>query len=351
MKKFYLLPVLALSAFAVDAKNLAVNGQEYEVDTLVTPHHVGPGTMYAHYRVPKRPMEIHVLQFDLSNPYITMEVWNGGSAAVACETPTSVYGRYEKDGIQVVAAHNGDFFTTNLGESGISRMGLIGAGDVIFNPTGNPLFVVDGNGQPWIDYVQFGGQLKAGEKTSRIHTVNQLRLEWEPATHADQLSLYTPAFGSKMHANSAGGTVAVVKPVSGNVAFPTNKPIEMKVIERLANPGQIEIPADGAVLHGVGSSATVLDALQPGETVTVSLNASLPSYPDVKNLREGMGGSGHIILRNGQITNINNPDCHPRTFMGISQDRKTVWSVIVDGRWASSAGIDLDDEGRVLQWL
>ncbi len=125
----------------------------------------------------------------------------------------------------------------------------------------------------------------------------------------------------------------------------------MKVVERLANPGQIEIPTDGAVLHGVGSSATVLDALEPGQTVTVSLAASLPSYPEVKYLREGMGGSGHIILRNGQITNINNPDCHPRTFMGISQDRKTVWSVIVDGRWAPSAGIDLDDEGRVLQWL
>ena len=351
MKKFYLLPILALSAFSVDAKNLAINGQEYEVDTLVTPHKVGPGTTYAHYRVPKRPMELHVLQFDLNNPYLTMEVWNGGQAAVATETPSSVGHRYEESGVQVVAVHNGDFFTTSLGEVGISRMGLIGAGDILFNPTGNPLFVVDDNGKPWIDYVNFGGQLAAGEKTARIHTVNQLCLEWEPATRADQLSLYTPAFGQKLHSSSTGGTVVVLKPVSGDVSFPNNRPIEMKVTERLANPGEFEIPTDGAVLYGVGSSSAFLDALTVGETVTVSLNTSMPSYPDVKYIREGMGGSGHIILRNGQITNINNPECHPRTFMGISQDQKTVWSVVVDGRWASSAGIDLDDEGRVLQWL
>lgn len=351
MKKFYLLPILVLSAFTVDAKNLTVNGQEYAVDTLVPAHQVGPGTKYAHYRVTARPMEIHVLEMDLTNPYLTMEVWNGGQAAVACETPTSVYSRYQKDGLQVVAAHNGDFFTTNLGETGISRMGLIGAGDVIFNPTGNPLFVIDEENRPWIDYVNFSGTLTAGEASTRIHTVNQLRLEWEPGTQANQLSLYTPAFGSKMHANSSGGTVAVLKPVSGSVAFPVNKPIQMSVVERLANPGQIAIPEDGAVLHGVGSSAAWLDGLQAGQVVTVTLGASLPSYSDVKTIRDAIGGSGHIILRNGQITNINNPDCHPRTFMGISKDAKTIWSVIVDGRWASSAGIDLDDEGRVLQWL
>lgn len=351
MKKFILILLLTALAFSAGAKDIHINGKDYSVDTMVVRHQVGPGTYYAYYSVPNRPLTIHVLEMDMTNPYLTMEVWNGGQAAVACETPTSVYNRYEKKDIQVIAAHNGDFFTTNLGETGISRMGLIGADDIIFNPTGNPLFVIDDQNKPWIDYVHFGGHLYAGDKETRIHTVNQLRLEWEPATYADQLSLYTPAFGSKMHANSTGGTVAVVTPVSGNVAFPNNRPIEMKVVERKANPGQIEIPEDGAVLHGVGASATFLDALEPGQIVTVSLTTAMPSYPDVRYIREAMGGSGHIILRNGEITNINNPECHPRTFMGISKDQKTIWSVIVDGRWASSAGIDLDDQGRVLQWL
>lgn len=350
MKKT-LLALLLPATLTAAAADLHINNQDYAVDTLVVKHPVGPGITYAYYRLPGRPLDIFVLETDLSNPYIHMEVWNGGQAAVASETPSHVGQRYKDAGTDVVAVHNGDFYTTNLGEVGISRMGLIGGGDCIFNPTGNPLLCMDAAGNPVIDYVQWAGQVTRQDGTvNRLHTVNQLRLEWEPASHPYQLSLYTPAFGTRMHANSTGGKVAVLRHCASN-AFPVNTPIEFEITDIIDNPGQAEIPADGALLHGVNSAADFLAAAAPGQKITVMLGVTLPSYPDFKNITEGIGGSGHIILRDGNITNINNPDCHPRTFMGISRDNRTLYSVVVDGRTGSSAGIDLDDEGRVLQWL
>lgn len=352
MKKTLLFLTLAAFGLTASAAGININGQDYAVDTMVVKHSVGPGTQYAYYRLPQRPLEIHVLEVDLSNPYIKLEVWNGGQAAVATERPSDVGRRYEADGVDVVAVHNGDFYTTALNEVGISRMGLYGAGECIFNATGNPLFIIDDDGEPWIDIVRFNGTVKRPDNTTtRLHTVNQLRLEWEGNTHADQLSLYTPAFGPKMHMSSTGGTVAVLRPVAGSAIFRPNTNIEMEVVSVGANPGQAEIPADGALLHGVGASATFLDGVTPGQKLEIFLGSDMPSYPGHKNIREAIGGSGHIILRNGELCNIGNPDMHPRTFIGISKDRKTMYSVVIDGRYGGSAGISLDDQGRVLQWL
>lgn len=351
-KKLLLTSIFGMIVATSTASNLFVNNTDYEVDTLVIKHTVGPGTTYAYYRLPARPLEIHVLEMDLTNPYLNMEVWNGGNVAVACETPTNAAKRYQADGVDVFAVHNGDFFSTIINETGISRMGLFGAGEMLFNPTGNPLLVMDGEGVPRIDYVNFAGSVtKDNGESTRLHTVNQLRLEWEPATAADQLSLYTPAFGAQTHNASSNGSICVLRAVSGSNIFPANTELKMEVVSVEPTPGRVAIPADGAILHGVGKSASFLDALQPGDVVNLNLNAAMPSYPDVKDFRDAIGGSGHIILRNGEITNINNPDLHPRTFMGISRDRDKLFSVVVDGRYGGSAGIDLDDQGRVLKWL
>ena len=352
MKKLLLalLSVIALAP-ATDAKNLFINGQDYEVDTLVYKHQVGPGTTYAYYRVPGRPIDMFVLEIDLSNPYITPEVCNGGQAAVATERPTSMYRRNDSPGHDMVAAHNGDFYTTANGEAGISRMGLIGAGECIFNPPGTTLMVIDGTKSAYCDYVNFSGTVASATASTRIHTVNQLRLEWEPATQANQMSLFTNAFGEKLHASSAGGAVAVIRAKAGSAVWPTNTPLSYVVESVGDNPGQPAIPADAAVLYGVGESEAFLRTLAPGDELTINLGVSLPSYPDVNVIREAIGGSNHIILRNGEITNLGDPSLHPRTFMGMSQDKKKIYSVVIDGRYAGSAGIDLDDEGRVLQWL
>lgn len=354
MKKMLLLSsaIAICGAFSpMTAADLTINNTTYSVDTMVVKHSVGPGTTYAYYRLPNRPLEIHVLEIDRTNPYINLEVWNGGSQACSTERPTSVGQRYTAAGIDVVAVHNGDFFTTTSGEVGMSRMGLIGNGECIFNAVGWPLLFIEKSGTPYIEATVFNGSATLADGTqSRIHTVNMLRLENETNTHADQLSLYTPAFGKKMHGNSSGGTVAVLKPAAGSNTYPVNKNLEFEVVSVGATVANNPIPEDGSVLHGVGTSAEFLNNLKAGDTITLYLGMTMPAYPDVTDIREAIGGNT-IILKDGQVMPQGDTAVHPRTFMGISQDKSTIYSVVVDGRYDNSAGIAYTDEGEVLRWL
>ena len=65
--------------------SLNINGVDQHVDTIIPKHNVGPGTTYAFYHLPNRPLTIHVTEIDLSNEYVQMEVCNGGGKAACAD--------------------------------------------------------------------------------------------------------------------------------------------------------------------------------------------------------------------------------------------------------------------------
>lgn len=354
--KHHLRSILALGAiFAVssmsDAANtININGSDHAIDTIVPKHYIGPGTLYAFYELPTRPLKIHVLEVDLTNPYVQMETCNGGAKAVGTEKPTAMWARNDAPGHEMIAAHNGDFYTTTSGEAGMSRMGMFSDGECIFNPVGQPLLVLSGDRNLYTDYVNFSATLTHNGNSTRIHTLNMHQLEFDAADDSERMILYTNSYGTTTNATS-GGTKVVVKPIEGEFKFASNCTLACIVESVADNTGATEIPTGCAVLYGTGANATFLQGLTAGDECTISITNSLPSYPDVTEIKEAMGGSGHFIIKNGEVVISGNPDIHPRTFMGISQDRKTVYAVCVDGRWNESAGVTLDDEGRILQVL
>ncbi|MBE6317393.1 MAG: T9SS type A sorting domain-containing protein [Bacteroidales bacterium] len=348
----------ALSMFCISlaAQNtMFVNGKDYVIDTIIPKHSVGPGTQYAFYKLPDRPMTIHVLEMDLTNPYVDMQVVNGGEAAIACETPSKMYARHDAPGHDMIAAHNGDFFTTSstmYNKSGLSRMGLICDGEIVFNPVSQPLLYLTPDRIPYIDRVHFMSSVSHNGVTNTLNSLNMPCLEFNTATGANFLALYTEAWGSKVYEYYTGGKIAIIKPKNGETFNYASNTVITAVVESVGdNPGNPIIPAGGAILHGVGTSADFLGAMTAGDEIAINIRTSTNGFPDHIDIDEAIGGSGHIILQNGEITNIGNPECHPRTFMGISKDRKTIYSVVIDGRTAASAGITLDDQGYVLKAL
>ncbi len=343
-----------IPAFAA-VGSLNINGVDQHVDTIVPKHNVGPGTTYAFYHLPDRPLTIHVVEIDLSNPYVEMEVCNGGDKAVASETPSSMYKRNDSPGHDMIAAYNGDFYHTSATDAtatGMSRMGLIIKEECVINPVGMPMFVLTPNRDTYMDVVNFSASITNASGTSnRIHTLNSHFLEFDASDDSgDRMILYTPAYGTTTNATT-GGTKVVVAPKEGEFKFAANTSMTCIVESVADNTGATSIPEGKAVLYGTGANATFLQGLAVGEECTIAISHNLPSNPGVTQIKEALGGSGHFILLNGEVVISGNPDIHPRTFMGLSQDKKTVYSVIVDGRWSGSAGVSLDDEGRILKWL
>ena len=348
--------ILASCSTIASAQNtMYVNGKDYAIDTIIPKHSVGPGCEYAFYRLPDRPMTVHVLEMDLTNPYVDMQVVNGGDAAVATERPSAMYARFDSPGHDMIAAHNGDFFTTTVNQVGISRMGLYCDGEIVFNPVSQPLLVLTPDRVPYIDRVHFMSNVTHKGTTKTLNTLNMLTLEFttDPNANPNLLSLFTNAFGSKMNMYSTGGKIAVIKAKDGSdLKYKSNCTLTCVVESVSDNPGEVAIPANSAILHGVGTSADFIGAMAAGDEVTIQLRSTTNEFPDHLDIDEAIGGSGHIILKDGEITNIGNPECHPRTFMGINKEKTKIYSVIVDGRQSSiSAGITLDDQGYVLKAL
>lgn len=355
--RFLSVATLLASSFTIaSAQNtMYVNGQNYAIDTIVPKHSVGPGCEYAFYRLPDRPMTVHVLEMDLTNPYVDMQVVNGGDAAVATERPSQMYARFDAPGHDMIAAHNGDFFTTSstmYNRSGLSRMGLICDGQIAVNPVSQPLLYLTPDRKPYIDRVHFNSSVTHNGKSVTLNALNMPCLEFNTTTGTNFLSLYTEAWGKTIYEYYTGGKIAILKPRDGeSFSYPSNTVITAVVESVKDNPGNPTIPAGCAVLHGVGTSADFIGGMAAGEEITINIRTSTNEFPDHIDIDEAIGGSGHIILQNGEITNIGNPECHPRTFMGINKERTKIYSVVIDGRSSISAGITLDDQGYVLKAL
>lgn len=355
LRRIFAALTFSISSVAMFAAvgTLNINGVDQQVDTIVPKHLVGPGTEYAFYHLPNRPLTIHVLEIDLTNEYVQMEVCDGGQKSVATETPSNMYKRNDSPGHDMIAAYNGDFFhtsSTDATATGMSRMGLISNGECILNPVGYPMFVLSDDKVAYTELLYFNATLSTATSSTRIHTLNSHALEFDAADDSERMILYTHAYGTLTNATT-GGTKVIIAPKEGEFSFASNSTIGCIVESIDDNTGATTIPAGKAVLYGTGANATFLQGLTVGEECTITISNSMPAQASVTGIKEALGGSGHFIIQDGEVVISGNPDIHPRTFMGISQDRKRVYSVVVDGRWEGSAGVSLDDEGRILKWL
>lgn len=341
-KLFFLALMLAAAIPASALTHWSLNGKAYQVDTLIYPHPVGPGVTLSKYDLPEMPLKVSVMEVDLTNPYIQFETCLGGESAVGCETPPSMIARNTRPGHDVVGACNGDFYmTAPTNEVGMPRSGQLRRSEVVVNPVGSACFLLDENKRPYIDRVDFNAQAVHGTTKFRVHTVNMLRLEYEN-TGGNQTFLFTNAYGKNTYA-CASGKLVLIAPKAGNFAWRPNSS-ETCVVEKVIDAaGAIPIPEGKAYMWMQGNNVNYATAMNEGDEITISLNVSLRSQSlNGINLKEMVGGSNHIIMRNGKLTDLWE-DKHPRTCIGFTPDSTRMFIVVIDGRSLKSEGATMTE--------
>ncbi|MEG0012059.1 MAG: phosphodiester glycosidase family protein [Muribaculaceae bacterium] len=332
-----------LSCGSIQAKNQwKIYDIAYDVDTLVYKHQVGPGTTYAKYNMPAFPMQVSVLEMDLTNKYIDFETCKGGDKGVAEECPSSMYKRNDRPGHDMVAATNGDFyFYQNVVENGIPRSGQFRRNECVTNPVGRAAFVLTDDRRPFVDRVDFAGKVTFGATTARLHTVNMQRLEWEDAS-AGMLILYTNSYGTETE-YCHGGTKVIITPKTGEFFWSANKNIDAVVKEIKVGEGVTEIPAGSAILYGKGTSEEFVKSLAVGSEISLFLGTNLRAQPGLlTDFKELMGGSNNIILRDGKLVD-EQYSRHPRTCIGYNKEGTKVYFILLDGRWSQSTGATMGE--------
>tara|TARA_R110002096_G_scaffold151859_1_gene314600 strand:- start:4632 stop:7085 length:2454 start_codon:yes stop_codon:yes gene_type:complete len=282
-----------------------------------------------HYTVHEAsvPLEIQIVEVDLSNPDISLETIAGNDDVTSLETVSSMTTRKTYEGHRVIAGINGDFFGAGPVHTQVINGELLKK-----STTSRPLFGFNDLADLFIETVAFESSVKNGAETLNISNVNGARAE-------NYLVLYNHFKGSSTGAN-AFGTEVTLKVLD---TWAVNKEIKAIVLDKAINVGNAALSDSTYVLSGNGTMATALNAYTPGDTL--SLNVGLTGA-GLDNIMGAVGGDQHI-LRNG-VKVGNWPDLHPRTAVAFNQDKSKLFLMIVDGRYSGSAGMTLQQMGDYL---
>src|SRR5690606_23532267 len=290
---------------------------------------------------------VHVLEVDLSNPYITLQAINGKNGEVG--TRTNIMTMATNSG--AIAAINGDVF--NMFREGAPLGSHIVSGDMLVSPSllkGMYAFGITADKKPSIDSYIFEGVVTASSGTSfPLSGINQSTyssdVTGEAYSHYNRLFIYTSAWGGKERPASSGTT-------------PTEVLVVDNVVQEIVQNGTItsSIPENGYVLRGHKDAANFLLGLSVGDTINAEY--SLISQTTKKKIDPSsfdMMVSGHTLLvENGKassfsrdITGVSGSSYTSRTAIGYSADGKKVYMVTAE-RSGSNTGLSLRELQTVM---
>jgi len=152
----------------------------------------------------------------------------------------------------------------------------------------------------------------------------------------NQLFMYTPDWGSRSRASLVQGhSLYAEVVVKDNV-----------VVEVLENSLYTKPLEDNMylLLGLAGAAKVVLEGYKPGDIIDISMTPSV----DPQQFKLALGGDVHLVINGKAQTFPTNPYRHPRTGMGFSQDGKTLYLAVVDGRQKDSRGMSYDEMAQFM---
>lgn len=339
--RFVILLLLIAGVLTGTARDQWVlDGKAYDVDTLIFPHLVGPGVTAAKFDVPALPLKVSIVEMDLTNPYIVMETCLGGEKIVAIETPVSMAARSSRPGHEVVGAVNGDFFmTAPQNEVGLPLSGQVRNDELVQSSHNRACLVLDDNNRPYIDRLTFTGRVKSGNHTLALNLVNRMRYGYDNIAE-NQTILFTRTYGPVTYEASNSGKMVLLRPLAEPFRWLANGEEKCVIEDIFDAQGSATIPDGKAILWLKGSYANQTSWMNVGDVLDISFKLTLNNGPSNVNIHQLVGGSNHIIMKNGQFME-DWADLHPRTAVGFNADSTRLYFVVVDGRHMTSVGVSL----------
>ncbi len=291
---------------------------------------VGPGMFYSKYIVHSIPWSIDVFEADMTNQYFAVETAKAFELlAGGREKTSSMSSRRSYVGHWSVGAINGDFFDLT---SGMPTNIQVENGEVLRNERADyPTVGFNADDKVSISKPYLTGSLILSDSSLTLNGINVARDD-------NKLIFYNQFFGASTNTTNAGFE-AIVSPINSWLA----NDIVYCVVNSISTTGKnTTIPDGKMVISASGTASNYLGAhLLVNDTIKILLNV-LPSVP---KLKEMMGGHP-IIVSDGSTASMdpNDPfvyNRHPRTAVGVNHDTTKLFLVTVDGRQATSLGMNL----------
>ncbi|AFH48544.1 Exopolysaccharide biosynthesis protein [Ignavibacterium album JCM 16511] len=286
---------------------------------------------------------INILKVDVKRPDLTIRTVKANELLNTKETTSQMVSRYKLSGYHIVAAINADFFE----DDGEVISNMISNGEIVkavkfsdspYNSFTNSQFASDDEDNLFIDQFVFSGNLiLPNGNVEEIRRVN---------SNADSNSI---TIFNRFQGKS---TPVSLKEwyVVDYVLFPLQKNGDTLVFITTGKTTlrNYEIPEQGVILSANNKFAYYLDReIKIGDTLKIIYNFS----PKVKNIKSLIGGwpvlvkdGMNMVRRNPSIEGITekfSKQRHPRSGIGFSSDKRTLYFITVDGRQQMSRGMTL----------
>ncbi len=288
-----------------------------------TVRRIVPGVRLILETVPEKPWSIQVLEIDLKQKQLAFETVKALDNIVGRETTSAMSSRSNRKNRRVIAAINGDFFSTE----GRTVNLQIRNGEILRPPAERSVFFIDESGKPSIDIFHLEARLTVNDSTwFPIKSVNTQRGE-------DALIFFNHYWGGDTGTNEFGREVRI-RPLE---RFCVNRKLDMLVGERRLDGPAMPLHNGTYVLSGHGEAASFLENYAAtGDTVQVSFDLE----PGETGIVQAIGGIPRLI-KNGRIQIDWREEGakesfaflrHPRTAIGYTAQADTVYLMTVDGR-------------------
>jgi exopolysaccharide biosynthesis protein len=291
---------------------------------------VGPRMFFTKYVVHSVPWSIDVFEADMMNQYFAIETVKAFDVlAGGREKTSSMSARRNFTEHWSVSAINGDFFDM---KTGMPNNIQVENGEILrIERTDWPTIGFNSNNEVSISKPHFSGMLLLRDSSLMFNGVNTARED-------NKLIIYNQFYGTST-GTSNHGFEASVNPISTWFANDTI----YYLVDSINDAGEnTTIPAGSAV---ISASGTIANYLNTHISVCDTIKIILSIRPSVNKLKEMIGGHP-IIVEDGYSTSMNPNNSfvytrHPRTAVGINKDTTKLFLVTVDGRQASSLGMNL----------
>ena len=365
--------VHSTAVYPASAYNLEDNTVDWTQDTyydweVVEEKQLHSGVKYGHYSWTGMPRHMHVLQIDLSNPEIELTTAyaqeqvpnpnankNSNNGKNLRETLSEVCSRRRAEGQNIIAGINTGFFDSN---DGISRGYHIEEGEPVYinNPAVSGALVnhswaltVFTDGTASCGKKSLSARLEAAGKSYSISSVNDTILRHASASYP--INMYTSRYKKTPHPSKPSITNPLAKNVLYVVAEYKDSPVKVNtgwaeaVVKNLYDgtgtplssaPYLSSAREVGFAVSG-STAQTLLASLKAGDTVRLKFDMTIEG--ETTRAIYTQNSSMYRLMENGNDGSNTPPAGNnlyttydPMTFPVVSQDRKTVWLVEVDGR-------------------
>lgn len=350
-KELFVFALSALCGLSAEA-TINIAGVEKQVDTLEC-RTVGPGVQYVRMHMPEYPLDVYTMTIDLNNPYNDVDAFIGKNHAGSTEAMTSAYTRLSTPEHQSIGSINGNFWIVsgqNMDDRllGQPHSGCIVNGEIATEPNGwnragrgdeieklqeIGFVVLDQDKKMWIDDMNFEAKvINAANESFAIAEVNRIRNE-------NEIVLYNHFTGQTT--SDIDGTDVLIKPVEG-ASWGLNKDVECVVTRIVQSKGGTELEEGEYALSGNGTGAEFLNQMNVGDKVKI--NTKLTTRTDnLIPIAEQMLTGNALVMREGKLTPRNeneayNSQTYSRSGIGMSQDGKTLYLIVIDYKSSTSVG-------------